>query len=458
MMGQHPKKSKQTHLSNFFHRSNGGATSTTSSQTTSTASSTASSSTSYKSSSRANSFSKATSRSSSSTSTFTFASRKTSQCSSSASSATFGAGTTCRSSSSASATKTGSLDFLLNSQSYSSSSSSSESEANTEEPKDDCLFNDSERSDWDSGEEMENNSSNDELSGDCREDLEVENEDPEVRSGVCESENSSSSSTEVHVNSKRTKTKSPKKKATKKKRKILDSWFKEFEWLERVGENNDRLRCKCCTKFCNVATNSFAGQGTGNYKKDALRRHANSQQHMTAMRRYLGQTSIQQSTAVAEQIERQNVKTYYTALFDTAYTIGRIESSLENFVDLVKLQIKSQALKLTKSTLRKYQNRGACREMLIAIGDSLEADLIKEIKLSPYVSFIIDETTDISVSKQLIVYVAYLSENDVKIMFGKLLELDRGDAEHIKDKLIDLQEVSELIGRELLGWVLTVPA
>ena len=48
-------------------------------------------------------------------------------------------------------------------------------------------------------------------------------------------------------------------------------------------------------------------------------------------------------------------------------------------------------------------------EIVSAIGSDLECDLLSEVKRSPYFSLIVDESTDISVHKQLALSIQYLS-------------------------------------------------
>ena len=64
-------------------------------------------------------------------------------------------------------------------------------------------------------------------------------------------------------------------------------------------------------------------------------------------------------------------------------------------------------------------------EIVSAIGNVLECDLLSEVKRSPYFSLIVDESTDISVHKQLALSIRYLSLEtaSVKTRYLKLLDM-----------------------------------
>ena len=80
-------------------------------------------------------------------------------------------------------------------------------------------------------------------------------------------------------------------------------------------------------------------------------------------------------------------------------------------------------------------------EMVHAIGVTMEEKLLEDIKKCPYYSLIMDEATDISVTK-LGLCVQYLgSDAEVQIRNLKLLEVSQGTADVItfNCKLPDLQ-------------------
>ena len=61
-----------------------------------------------------------------------------------------------------------------------------------------------------------------------------------------------------------------------------------------------------------------------------------------------------------------------------------------------------------KSAPKNYANATRCREFAMALSQALAGRLWKDIKSSPFVSVLIDESTDISTSENMIIYLIYL--------------------------------------------------
>ena len=86
-------------------------------------------------------------------------------------------------------------------------------------------------------------------------------------------------------------------------------------------------------------------------------------------------------------------------------------------------------------------------EFLSIAGEVVKLDIVNKIQMSPCFSIICDETTDISTTKQLIVYVKAITNNaNVETFFLALKELSNADANSITLKL---QETLEENGLDL---------
>ena len=78
----------------------------------------------------------------------------------------------------------------------------------------------------------------------------------------------------------------------------------------------------------------------------------------------------------------------------------------------------------------------------------LEKGLVEEAKASPYFSIIADESTDISVHKQLAISIQYLHLQSaaVKTMFLKLLDMSgQGKTPSVTGKVIDKEVLGYLV-------------
>ncbi len=110
-----------------------------------------------------------------------------------------------------------------------------------------------------------------------------------------------------------------------------------------------------------------------------------------------------------------------------------------NFAELQALcmQLGNTTLPLLrKGKNLNYLSKQTMGEMVAAIGVALEMDILQEICQSPYFSIIIDEATDISVTKSLGLCIQYLdSDANVRVRAVKLIEVSHGTADAITDSL-----------------------
>ena len=100
---------------------------------------------------------------------------------------------------------------------------------------------------------------------------------------------------------------------------------------------------------------------------------------------------------------------------------------------------------LDKAKNLNYRSEQIKAEILTCIGSSLEEQLLEKVARSSYYSIVIDESTDITVHKQLGICVQYIDHHSacVQVEFLKLLELSQGTADIICDTVIKyLSEVT----------------
>ena len=72
-------------------------------------------------------------------------------------------------------------------------------------------------------------------------------------------------------------------------------------------------------------------------------------------------------------------------------------------------------------------------EFLQVMGEKVEQDKLDDLLASPVFSILIDETTDIAVINEMVVYTRFIDSNaQVHTAFLKILELTNGRAETIE--------------------------
>ena len=81
------------------------------------------------------------------------------------------------------------------------------------------------------------------------------------------------------------------------------------------------------------------------------------------------------------------------------------------FLPLVKLGKSREATYLGDVNVArnaKYPSERFMQEILLALGETIRQEIMDEAKFSPVFSLLIDETTDIAVTKQVIIYARYI--------------------------------------------------
>lgn len=86
---------------------------------------------------------------------------------------------------------------------------------------------------------------------------------------------------------------------------------------------------------------------------------------------------------------------------------------------------------------KNYVNAARCRDFVMALDSVIKVKLWEDILSSPYVSVLIDESTDISTSENLIIYIAYLKDNRPKARYVGLKHAAAVDAESLTPVVVD---------------------
>ncbi len=83
----------------------------------------------------------------------------------------------------------------------------------------------------------------------------------------------------------------------------------------------------------------------------------------------------------------------------------------------------------------------------------IEEAQLKQLLASPVFSILIDETTDVSVINEMVIYSRFItSEGEIRTVFLKIVELPNGCAETIEQALIKYLESCSLPMQRLVGF------
>lgn len=198
-------------------------------------------------------------------------------------------------------------------------------------------------------------------------------------------------------------------------------WLKEFnEWL-RYDPGTKSMYCEPC-RGTKQAT-SWAQGIQDNFRRDIVTDHIKPgakqlSRHQRALE-ILKTRKRSSSQAMLDLFEPElkvdssdlmvALKSMYHVIHDNNEAFTKYESELDFLSDFKVCSTKEQ--KPGNANLR-GQNIKA--DIIKVLGDSVFEDIKAEIQQSPCISVLIDETQDIRITEQLIIYVKYIMMPDVE--------------------------------------------
>lgn len=202
-------------------------------------------------------------------------------------------------------------------------------------------------------------------------------------------------------------------------RKFSYGWLEKYRWL-RYDQDVQVMSCDVCRK--SKMKNAYS-RGTNNFNYTNLLRHANSSDHKRAVLA----TSCELITSSATRATSK-AEDALTAASKNVYWLAKEELATFKYSSLNALT-KAQdcpAMKhLCVGRNAQYTSYDIAEEIQDAISSCIEEDIDHITSESPFIGILIDESTDISSSKNLIVYVRVVTSNgDFQTHFLKLLEVE----------------------------------
>jgi hypothetical protein len=245
-----------------------------------------------------------------------------------------------------------------------------------------------------------------------------------------------------------------------KRRQFLHQWLTIYPWLimEGTGENIT-LYCRDCKQA--KLSNEFAKGKTrpsGGWKKEYLQRHCDSNQHRTQAPEVRKMAAVVQSRGFFPTISSTEQQTL-GLLHNVYYVVenGLPVSKSDSLHCLVDFQLTAlyhnttdqreqqhdglpsalpQRLCLSKSHRTNYSSW----EFVHALNSVVENTDISKLKAANFFSLLIDESNDISVTKNLMMYVQFVNikSHSVEVMFLKNTPLPACDADSIVSAIVHI--------------------
>ena len=196
-----------------------------------------------------------------------------------------------------------------------------------------------------------------------------------------------------------------------------------------------------------------------NFKRETLKEHEKTNHHNVAVNMdvQLGLTAVDGGIEGAfKEVSSAERKAFIGHLKCKYWLIKAKVSHTTNFESLIELceSLGCEYLqKIRKADNAKYTLERFMQEVVEALGKVVHDDVLKEVKASPFFAILADETTDIAVLEQLILYVRYVSDKGIiKCSFLGTFELSNCKAQTITDKIcsvcndLDLSMTEKMCG------------
>ena len=227
-------------------------------------------------------------------------------------------------------------------------------------------------------------------------------------------------------------------------KKFNKTWLDEFKWL--VFEKG-AMFCSLCLTHKNKSM--FSQSGSLNFRISTLREHESSSGHVKSLKTA---TEIKEnkipSMTVSLKEKADKIELAICRLIRTAYTVAKKHLPIQFYPELCALQICNGTL----LTRKLYQDTYACSEFIKIISDYFDQTLLEKLRESPALGIMVDESTDLSMEKHLIVYMNYLEQGNLRTSFLTLLKLVSADANAVYSTLVGFLKACNIDTSKIWGF------
>lgn len=178
-------------------------------------------------------------------------------------------------------------------------------------------------------------------------------------------------------------------------RRFKQEWLKKF-WFLRYSPTLNEMWCHVCRQYTVQSSRTSAFIiGSKQFKIHTIKLHSQSNLHKKCLQLY----KLRMHPEKTEEMCRN-----MTLLFNAAYHLareGRAFSELRPLAELLK--------KCELKVVDQYMNEGDCQILVHHIARTLKEDLTEKMRLSPFLSIIMDVQNDDFFSDLVAVYVQFIT-------------------------------------------------
>ena len=234
---------------------------------------------------------------------------------------------------------------------------------------------------------------------------------------------------------------------SKKERVFQSAWQSKYTWLAYDADKKI-MTCKICVQA--RKSNAFT-QGNSNFRTGTLSRHAASSDHQAALVGKSMESSftkaIESSLKAREKGDEVDLKSIYWLAKEGIST--HKYSNLLSFLEILDCP---NVQELHCGANATYRTDVIADELQDSIAQVIREDIDKETEQSSCISILADESTDISVTQMLVVYMRLISLTDFKpvthfltnvhVLDGKAATVTEAILKALKERKIPISTVT----------------
>ena len=212
--------------------------------------------------------------------------------------------------------------------------------------------------------------------------------------------------------------------SSKGKRLFHSEWQKSYTWLQ-FNEDEGKMYCSLCTKAKKRSV--FVYPGCKRLRIDVIKEHASTKAHVAAAE----EATLRNTTArcILKGIQSNNHA--LVNMFDVMYTIATEDLAISKFDSLSNLVERCGG-----PVLLAYRNGHSANEVLQCLARAIMHLLVNDINTAECFSLLIDESTDVSIHKQLVLYVVFPTPSGPSCQYLRIIQLVGGTAVTIHQAIV----------------------
>ena len=218
--------------------------------------------------------------------------------------------------------------------------------------------------------------------------------------------------------------------------KFNSHWKTSYSWLEYHAQQNV-MYCRLCKEVKQSNVSAWTN-GNSNFREDKIKQHNTSPFHHNAEKVFRSRKRTPTTHALFEPqivVERSQLLLALRTMYSLLQRRVAFDQFSKEMDFLTYLEVATPVSELPgNANLRSERIKS---ELIHVLGNVVRQKIISQVKQSPTYSLIIDETCDVSIKEQCIVYIKYLDADFRPVTsFVGLVELKAGDAATIHDALV----------------------